>query len=41
MVYVSAERADKLTDIVTLWLSIRGHSVAATCLKEYKEAKEF
>ena len=40
-VYVSAERADKLlTDIVALWLSIRGHSMAAAWLKEYKEAKE-
>ena len=41
VVYISAERADKLlTDIVTLWLSIRGHSMAAAWLHEYKEAKE-
>ena len=40
-VYISAERADKLlTDIVMLWLSIGGHSMAAAWLKEYKEAKE-
>lgn len=29
-----------LMDIVTLWLSMRGHSMAAARLKEYKEAKE-
>ena len=41
VVYISAEWADKLlTDIVTLWLSIRGHSMAAAWLYEYKEAKE-
>ena len=40
-VYVPAERADKLlTDTVTQWLSIRGHSMAAAWLREYKEAKE-
>ena len=40
-IYVPAERADKLlTDTVTQWLSIRGHSMAAAWLREYKEARE-
>ena len=38
-VYVSAEWADKLlTDTVTLWLPITGHSMATELLKEFKEA---
>ena len=38
-VCVSAQQADELlTDIVMLWLSIRGHSIATAWLKEFKDS---